>query len=120
MPSRAANPGGKERTMITKKSINENLPRITEITKNYVPVGFAGMLPEGAQTLRAVFADVDIDAKICTGISVYAHGDAMEPRHYYRSDGVVDITELITGWAFKREMTRKELIAEIQIECEGA
>ena len=105
--------------MITKKSINENLPRITEITKNYVPVGFAGMLPEGAQTLGVAFADVDVEENVCTGIRIYAYGDAMEPRHYYRSEGVVEITDLLTGWAFSKEMTRKELVEAIQAECRG-
>lgn len=105
--------------MITKKSINENIPRKTEITKNYVPVGFAGMLPQGAQTMKAVFADVDAEEKACTGIRIYAYGDAMEPRHYYRSEGVVEITDLLTDWAFSGEMTRKELVEAIQAECKG-
>ena len=106
-----------ETVVITKKSINENLPRVTEITRNFVPVGFAGMLPEGAQTLKSVFADVDTDDRICTGISVYAYGDAMEHRHYHREEGVVDITELVEAWAFGREMSRGELVSAIQNKC---
>lgn len=106
---------------ITLSSINAELPRIDTLCRRYRLLQWAGFFRKGTQTISAVFADYD-DAGRCTGISVYAYGDAKECRHYYAIGNTVNITDIIGEWMLgeyrRAEVCRRiqAAIAEAQVE----
>lgn len=77
----------------TLKSINRELPRFDWLRRNYMFHGELGMA-HGMGYLMSAFANLDENGDV-DSITLYTVGDAMERRHYYRMDGVVDITESI-------------------------
>ena len=104
--------------MVSLKSINSELPRVSSIRKWYIPSYFTGVIPDGAEMLSYAYAD--FDGNVCTSITLYSNGEAREARHYYsneRSD-VADITGIIYAWAFDLEMTRHQAVQQIQLACE--
>lgn len=97
---------------ITLSSINAELPRIDTLIRRYRLLEWAGYFRKGTQTISAVFADYS-DAGRCTGISVYAYGDAKESRHYYGIGKTVNITGIIGDWMLG-EYGRAEVCRRIQ------
>ena len=77
----------------TLKSINENLPRLDVLRRNYMVHGTTGYT-YGRQFIKAAFANLDESGNV-DDIRIYAEGDAMERRHYYSEKGTVDITGVI-------------------------
>lgn len=77
----------------TLKSINNELPRFDFLRRNYMLYGYTGMA-YGYGFLEAAFANLDKDGNV-ESIRLYTFGEAMERRHYYHMDGVVDITSTI-------------------------
>ena len=97
---------------VTMKSINENLPRLDTLRRNYAPSGTIGLQYWRIGYLRAAIADVDDTHKHVTGITIYTYGDAMEADHYH--GGGINITEQIEGALKDHEITRKWLAKDIQ------
>ena len=97
---------------VTLRSINENLPRLDTLRRNYAPVGTIGLQYWRIGYLRAAIADVDDAHKHITGITIYTYGDAMEADHY--RGGGIDITEQIGDALKDTDITRRQLIEAIQ------
>ena len=81
------------KNIVTLKSINDNLPRLDALRRNYAPLGTAGVEYWKLGYLRAAIADVDDDRQHVTDITIYTYSDAMQANHY-RGSGI-DITEQI-------------------------
>lgn len=94
----------------SKKSINAALPSLRYFQKYYVCRGFAGILPSGAQTLRAVIFRIESDG----GVSEkdYAFGEAFERDDYYGVN-CIDAEEVVAEW-MKGNLRREEVVDRIQ------
>ena len=77
----------------TLKSINKALPRFDLLRREYMLCGYTG-IAHGRGFLSSAWANLDGNGNV-ESIRIYTSGDAMERRHYYREDGVVEITEAV-------------------------
>lgn len=97
---------------VTLKSINENLPRLDALRRDYAPAGTVGLQYWRIGYLRAAIADVDDARQHVTDITLYTYGDAMKADHYH--GGGIDITEQIENAMKEPDITRKQLVEAIQ------
>jgi hypothetical protein len=97
---------------VTLKSININLPRLDTLRRNYAPAGTTGIQYWRTGYLRAAIADVNDARQHVTDITIYTYGDAMKADHYH--GGGIDITEQIENALKDPDITRKQLVKDIQ------
>lgn len=98
---------------ITKKSINNVLPRRDWLNKHYIYSGFSGIAPDNSTTVSTAVLDIDPDTRTATDCTVYGVGEAKRPDHYRITGTVCDITAPVEEW-MKGNITRRECVAEIQ------
>ena len=87
-----------ELTNSVRKQLHREIASIDVYTTYNLLSDHLGEIPDGAEHLSSVIADYDDG--VCTNITTYHVGEAMEPEHYYCSDcnGSVDITDIIVEW----------------------
>lgn len=99
--------------MITKKSINEALPRLDELRRSFLLPGSTGRIPHPhMRHLKCAMLDIDPGTGKASRCVVYGVGDALEHDHYYGID-CVDITGQIKDWMHDPDMTRKMCVSAI-------
>ena len=98
---------------VTKKSINNVLPRIDWLNKHYIYSGFSGIAPNNSTTISLVVLDIEPDTRTATDCTVYGVGEAKRPAHYHMTGDVFDITAPVVSW-MRGDITRCECVAEIQ------
>lgn len=97
----------------TKKSINETLPRLDELRRNFLLPGSAGRIPyPHMRHLKCAMMDIDPVTSQASRCVVYGVGDALEYDHYH-GNNCVDVTDQIIEWMRDYEVTRKECINAI-------
>lgn len=95
---------------VTKKAINKALPSIRYFNRNYVTLGFTGILPENAHTLASVVFRVNGENVVARD---YAIGEAYEREDYYMEGCCVEASSIIAEW-MDGALSREEVVDEIQ------